>query len=212
MEGLALIVACDNMGYSILKGYKFIPVVVFKDIQEVAPKLQKLQAGNINIAEITFRTDCAEQAIKFACKEYSNMLIGAGTIINSQQCEKAIKCGAKFIVSPGFDKGVLEVCNSHGILYVPGVATPTEIISAINSGLQLLKFFPCDLYGGLKALKTFHSVFPNVKFMPTGGIDMNNMAEFLQNDYIVAIGGSFVMNGDIVENCKKINGILEEVK
>lgn len=140
------------------------------------------------------------------------MNIGAGTVINGRQCLDALNAGAKFIVSPGFSKDVAEICSVNDVPYYPGCVTPTEIMEALEAGLTVLKFFPANVYGGLKALKALSGPFTQVKFIPTGGVDLTNLKEFLEFDKIYAVGGSFMMKGDIADNCRKINEILAEVK
>lgn len=191
---------------------KLIPVVVIKDINDTEKTLNALRAGGINTAEITFRTACAEDAIKLAVKAFPDMNIGAGTVINIKQCKAAIAVGAKFIVSPGLSEEIAEYCNENGVDYFPGCVTPTEIMIALKHGLTVLKFFPANVYGGLKALKSLSAPFPQVKFIPTGGVDLANLKEFLQNEKVYAVGGSFMMKGDITENCKKACEILKEVE
>lgn len=169
---------------------KIIPVVVLKKIEERTEVLTALKGNNINCAEICFRTDCAEQAIKLAVKEFPYMHIGAGTVINGEQAKKAIKAGAKFIVSPGLSEDVAKICKKAGIQYYPGCVTPTEIMKAIELGLTVVKFFPSNIYGGLKAMKALAAPFPQIKFIPTGGVDSSNIEEYLAWDKIYAVGGS----------------------
>ena len=188
---------------------KLVPVVVFNSLEEVEPTLTKLISGGINVAEICFRTECAEEALNLAIKSFPNMLIGAGTVINENQAIAAIKLGAKFIVSPGLSKNVAEVCKVNNIPYLPGVVTPTEIMSALDLGLTYLKFFPAGVYGGLKAIKALSSAFPQVKFMPTGGVDNSNLAGFLKEKSIFAVGGSWLLKGDITETCKEAVKIVK---
>ena len=158
---------------------KYIPVVVIKELDEVDKILLALKANNINCAEITFRTACAAEAIKTACEKFPDMNIGAGTVINAKQCEEALAAGAKFIVSPGLSVGVANVCKENNIPYYPGCVTPTEIIQALELGITTVKFFPANIYGGLSALKALSAPFPQIKFIPTGGIDRDNIDEFL---------------------------------
>ena len=167
-----------------------IPVVVIKELSETDKILTALQNYGINCAEITFRTACAEEAIAYACEKYPDMNIGAGTVINAEQCEKALKAGAKFIVSPGLSVAVANVCKEKGVPYYPGCVTPTEIMQALELGITVVKFFPANIYGGLKAMKALSAPFPQVKFIPTGGVDKNNIDEFLAWEKIYAIGGS----------------------
>lgn len=170
---------------------KCIPVVVIKELSETDKILSALKNNGINCAEITFRTACAAEAIAYACKNYPDMSIGAGTVINAQQCEAALAAGAQFIVSPGLSVAVAKICNERGIPYYPGCVTPTEIMAALELGITTVKFFPANVYGGLKAMKALAAPFPQIKFIPTGGVDRSNIDEFLAWDKIAAIGGSF---------------------
>ena len=170
---------------------KFIPVVVIKELSETDKILTALKNNSINTAEITFRTACAAEAIEYACKNYPEMSIGAGTVINAEQCEQALAAGAQFIVSPGLSVAVAKICNERNVPYYPGCVTPTEIMQALDLGITTVKFFPANVYGGLKALKALSAPFPQVKFIPTGGVDRSNIDEFLAFDKIAAIGGSF---------------------
>ena len=170
---------------------KYIPVVVIKELSETDKILTALKNSNINCAEITFRTACAAEAIAYACKQYPDMSIGAGTVINAEQCRQALEAGAQFIVSPGLSVAVANVCKEHNVPYYPGCVTPTEIMQALELGITTVKFFPANIYGGLKALKALAAPFPQIKFIPTGGVDRSNIDEFLAFDKVAAIGGSF---------------------
>lgn len=178
---------------------KKIPVVVIKELKDTDRILTALRNYGIKTAEITFRTACAEEAIKYASENYKDFCIGAGTVINAVQCKKAIKAGAKFIVSPGLSVSVAKVCKKAKIPYYPGCVTPTEIMQALELGLTTLKFFPANVYGGLKALKALSAPFPQVKFIPTGGVNNDNLEEFLAWDKIAAVGGSFFVE-DALKN------------
>ena len=170
---------------------KYIPVVVIKELSEVDKILTALKANGINCAEITFRTACAKEAIKIATEKYPDMNIGAGTVVNSKQCLDALEAGAKFIVSPGLSIEVAELCQNASVSYYPGCVTPTEIMQALELGITTVKFFPANIYGGLSALKALAAPFPQIKFIPTGGVDRGNIEEFLAFDKVEAIGGSF---------------------
>lgn len=170
---------------------KYIPVVVIKDLSETDKILTALKNNGINCAEITFRTACSAEAIAYASQHYPDMEIGAGTVINAEQCEAALTAGATFIVSPGLSVAVANICNKRNVPYYPGCVTPTEIMQALELGITTVKFFPANIYGGLKALKALSAPFPQVKFIPTGGVDRNNIDEFLAFDKVEAIGGSF---------------------
>ena len=187
---------------------KVIPVVVIKDVKNTVPTLKALKDGGINCAEITFRTACAAEAIAIGVKEFPDMNIGAGTVINLEQAQKAVDSGAKFLVSPGLSEEVAKFASVKNIPYFPGCVTPTEIMQALKLGISVVKFFPANVYGGLKAIKALSGPFPQVKFIPTGGVDLDNLSEFLSFDKIYAVGGSFMMKGDVAENCKKINEVL----
>ena len=192
-----------------LKGNKIVPVVVIKKLDDTISTLEALSKGGINVAEITFRTDCAKDAIALGRDKFPNMLIGAGTILNVTQAKEAVEAGAMFIVSPGFDDATNEYLKELGIPYIPGAVTPTEIMNAISKGVEIIKFFPANCYGGIKTLKALQGPFKNVKFLPTGGVDETNIKEYLELDNVVAIGGSFMMKGDILENTKRV---LELIK
>ena len=201
------------MDYSFLNDNKIVPVVVFNSVEEALPKLAALEKGGIKVAEITFRTACAEECIVLASKECTNMLIGAGTVINADQCERAIKAGAKFIVSPGFSKAVYDVCAKYDIPLLPGIATPTEIMAVKECGLNIVKFFPAGAFGGVKMLKALSAPFPTLKFVPTGGVDASNMKDFLALNAVIAIGGSWMMKGepdDIERLSREAVSLLED--
>ena len=177
--------------------------VVLNNVEETIPVIQALHDGDVPIAEICFRTDCAAECIKLAVEKFPNDLIGAGTVINATQCEQAIDCGAKFIVSPGLSSEVARVCKERNVPYLPGIVTPTEIMQAIDFGLNVVKFFPAGVFGGLKAINAMGAAFPSVKFMPTGGVDNSNLKEFVENKKIIACGGSWLVKGT-PENITKI--------
>ena len=191
-----------------LKDLRVVPVVVIKELDDTIPTLKALCEGGLPVAEITFRTACAADAIALGVQNFPNMHIGAGTVINAEQAQKAIEAGAQFIVSPGLSAEVADVCQKADVPYFPGCATPTEIMQAINLGITTIKFFPANVYGGLSAIKALSAPFPQVKFLPTGGVDMNNINEFLAFDKIVAVGGSFMMKGDIKANCQKLLEVI----
>ena len=170
---------------------KYIPVVVIKELSETDKILTALKNNDINCAEITFRTACAAEAIAYAVKNYPDMEIGAGTVINAEQCEAALAAGATFIVSQGLSVAVAKICKERNVPYYPGCVTPTEIMAALELGITTVKFFPANVYGGLTALKALSAPFPQVKFIPTGGVDRSNIDEFLAFGKIAAIGGSF---------------------
>ena len=170
---------------------RLIPVVVIKNLDDTEKILTALKKDGINCAEITFRTACAKDAIALAVEKFPDMNVGAGTVINGQQCVEALNAGAKFIVSPGLSVEVAEICKANDVPYYPGCVTPTEIMQALDLGITTVKFFPANVYGGLKALKALSAPFPQVKFIPTGGVNRENLDEFLAFDKVAAVGGSF---------------------
>lgn len=187
-----------------------VPVVVIKDINETVPTLRALCEGGLPAAEITFRTACAAEAIRIGTEQFPEMHIGAGTVVNGEQAKQAIAAGASFIVSPGLSAEVARICQEADIPYLPGCVTPTEIMQALELGITTVKFFPANVYGGLSALKALSGPFPQVKFLPTGGIDLSNINEYLAFDKIVAVGGSFMMKGDIRANCIKLMEVIQK--
>ena len=196
---------------SFLDGFKVIPVVVLNDEEDAKYKLSSLVEGNLLIAEITFRTDYALEGIKYAIKNYPQLLIGAGTVIDVTQCRAAIESGCKFVVSPGFSKEIALLCKESKIQYIPGCVTPTEIMEAINMGIDVIKFFPANMFGGLKSINDLGSVFKQIKFIPTGGIDENNLKDYLSNKHVIAVGGSWIMKGNIIDNCRFVNEVIKSL-
>mgnify|MGYP001622905658 FL=1 len=170
---------------------KIIPLVTIKDRNDTEKILKSLERSSIHSAEITFRTEYAAEAITVAARNFPYMNVGAGTVINAEQCRQALDAGAKFIVSPGLSVPVAEICRKENIPYYPGCVTPTEIMQALAQGITIVKYFPANLYGGLKAMQTLAAPFPQIKFIPTGGINGENMAEYLAWEKTYAVGGSF---------------------
>ena len=191
---------------------KVIPVVVLHNETETKEKLSALLEGGINIAEITFRTEYAKEAIKYAIKNFPELIVGAGTVINLSQAKEAYELGVKFLVSPGLSEDVAKFAKEKDIPYYPGCVTPTEIMRAIELGCNIIKFFPANVYGGLSALKALSAPFPQIKFIPTGGVDLNNLGEYLSYEKVYAVGGSFMMHGDIIDNCRQINEIIKKLE
>ena len=159
--------------------------------------------------EITFRTECAADCISVISKEVPEVIVGAGTILNVDQAKTAVECGAKFIVSPGIDEETVRWAIENDIPVIPGAVTPTEIMKAISLGLKTVKFFPADVYGGIKAIKALSAPFGQVKFLPTGGVSEANLADFIGNKSVCAVGGSWVCKKDDVldHNWDKITAL-----
>lgn len=191
-----------------------VPVVVLEDAKDAVPTAKAMLAGGIDVMEITFRTAAAADSIKAVAQECPDMVVGAGTVINLEQCKLAVECGAKFIVSPGSDEETVAWCCDNGIPVTPGCVTPTEIMMALKHGLNVLKFFPANVYGGLSAIKSLAGPFGGVKFIPTGGVNAQNLAEFISSPYIHAVGGSWICpKADIAAgNFDKITALCKEAR
>ena len=191
-----------------------VPVVVLEDAKDAVPTAKAMLAGGIDVMEITFRTAAAADSIKAVARECPDMVVGAGTVINLEQCKLAVECGAKFIVSPGYDEETVAWCCDNGVPVTPGCVTPTEIMMALKHGLKVLKFFPANVYGGLSAIKSLAGPFGGVKFIPTGGVNAQNLAEFISSPYIHAVGGSWICpKADIAAgNFDKITALCKEAR
>ena len=191
-----------------------VPVVVLEDAKDAVPTAKAMLAGGIDVMEITFRTAAAADSIKAVAQECPDMVVGAGTVINLEQCKLAVEYGAKFIVSPGYDEETVAWCCDNGIPVTPGCVTPTEIMMALKHGLKVLKFFPANVYGGLSAIKSLAGPFGGVKFIPTGGVNAQNLAEFISSPYIHAVGGSWICpKADIAAgNFDKITALCKEAR
>ena len=182
-----------------------IPVVVLEDAEQAVPTAKALLKGGINAMEITFRTSAAKASIA----KVPEMIVGAGTVINVEQLRDAVEAGAKFIVSPGSDPEVISEAMKLGVPVTPGVVTPSEIMMGLKLGVKVFKFFPAENYGGLKAIKALCGPFPQVKFIPTGGINQNNAAEYFKHPKILAVGGSWMVGKDMVA-AGDFDGIAEK--
>lgn len=191
-----------------------VPVVVLEDAKQAVPTAKAMLAGGIDVMEITFRTAAAADSIRAVAEECPDMLVGAGTVNTLEQCKLAVDRGAKFIVSAGYDEEVVSWCCDNNIAVTPGCVTPTEIMMALKHGLKVLKFFPANIYGGLSAIKALAGPFVGVKFIPTGGVNAQNVAEFISSPYIHAVGGSWVCSkADIsAGNFEKITELCKEAR
>ena len=179
-----------------------VPVVVLDRAEDALPLAERLVKGGLPCAEVTFRTAAAEESIRQMAKAFPDMIIGAGTVLTCEQADRAIDAGAKFIVSPGFNPKVTEYVLKKGVPMTPGVCTPTEIEAAMSLGLDVLKFFPAEPSGGLKMIKAVCAAYVNLQFMPTGGINAENVKDYLKYDRIVACGGSWMVSGALVKEGK----------
>ena len=205
----------------LMKKSGVIPVVVLDDTAQALPTANALLVGGVSVMEITFRTAAAASSIKAVSESCPEMLVGAGTVVTLEQCKQALECGAKFIVSPGFDPEVVSWCVERNIPITPGCVTPTEIMTAMKLGLNVVKFFPAGVYGGLKAMKALAAPFGGVKFIPTGGVDAKNLKEYLEAPFVHAVGGSWLCpkkeiaagNFDAVTAlCREASEIVKEVR
>lgn len=177
-----------------------VPVVVLNNVEDVVPLADALLKGGIDFMEITFRTECAAECISVISREVPDMNVGAGTVLNVEQAKLAVESGTKFIVSPGLDETTVKWALENNIPVIPGCVTPTEIMKAIGLGLNVVKFFPADVYGGIKAIKALSAPFGQVKFLPTGGVSEANLSEFASNKSVIAVGGSWVCKKDDILN------------
>jgi len=195
-----------------LRQLGIIPVVSIEQVESAIPLAEALLTGGLPCAEITFRTAAAEPAIRAISKTFPEILVGAGTVLNEEQAERAVHAGAKFIVSPGFSPAVVNYCLGRNIHVFPGVCTPTDIILALEAGLHILKFFPAEAFGGLKTLKALSPPFPNVEFIPTGGISAANLQEYLRFKKVLACGGSWMVKSELITEGKfdEIKSLTEE--
>ena len=175
-----------------------VPVVKIDRVADAVPMGEALIAGGLLCAEITFRTAAAEQAIRGLASAFPELLLGAGTVLTIDQAKKAVAAGARFIVSPGFSPALVDWCQSSGVFVLPGVATPTDIMMALEKGLSIVKFFPAEAFGGVATLKALSAPFGGVRFVPTGGINLRNLADYLSLPSVHACGGSWMVEGKLL--------------
>lgn len=179
--------------------YGIVPVVVLQDAAKAEPLAEALCKGGLACAEVTFRTDAAEESIRIMSEKFPEMLVGAGTVLTIEQADRAVKAGAKFIVSPGLNPEVVKWCQAHEVPVIPGIVTPTEMEQAIGLGLTMVKFFPAEPAGGVAMIKAMAAPYVGIKFMPTGGINAKNLEDYLSFDKIICCGGSWMVKGDLVK-------------
>lgn len=191
--------------------FAVVPVVVLEDAKDAVPLAEALVKGGLPCAEVTFRTDAAEESIRLMCEKYPEMLVGAGTVLTTEQVDRAVAAGAKFIVSPGFDAEIVDYCLEKEIPVLPGCITPSEVAQAVKRGLKTVKFFPAEQAGGLPMIKAMAAPYTMLKFMPTGGISTKNLKDYLGFDKIICCGGSWMVKGDMIKN-KEFDKIAERTK
>ena len=189
-----------------------VPVMVINHLEDALPMAKALAAGGINIFEVTLRTKVALEAIKAIATAMPEAMIGAGTVINAQQYDAAVAAGAKFIISPGYSQQLLEYAKTGSAPLIPGVSTPSEIITALELGYDHLKFFPAEANGGAAALKAIAGPLPQVRFCPTGGISLDNVADYIALNCVVTVGGSWMMPNDAIAagNWEKVTELAKQ--
>lgn len=193
---------------------KVVPVVVLDDAKDAEPLAKALVEGGLPCAEVTFRTEAAAESIRIMTEVYPDMLVGAGTVLTTEQVDKAVESGAKFIVSPGFDPEIVDYCIAKNIPVFPGCISPSEVAQAVKRGLKVVKFFPAEQSGGLAMIKAMAAPYHMLKFMPTGGINTENLKEYLACDKILCCGGSWMVKGDMIKagEFEKIKKLTQEAK
>lgn len=193
---------------------KVVPVVVLNDVKDAAPLAKALVEGGLPCAEVTFRTDAAAESIRIMTEAYPDMLVGAGTVLTTEQVDRAVEAGAKFIVSPGFDPEIVDYCIGKNVPVFPGCISPSEVAQAVKRGLKIVKFFPAEQSGGLAMIKAMAAPYNMLKFMPTGGINTKNLKEYLACDKILCCGGSWMVKGDMIKagEFEKIKKLTQEAK
>ena len=193
---------------------KVVPVVVLDDAKDAEPLAKALVEGGLPCAEVTFRTEEAAESIRIMTEVYPDMLVGAGTVLTTDQVDKAVESGAKFIVSPGFDPEIVDYCIEKNIPVFPGCISPSEVAQAVKRGLKVVKFFPAEQSGGLAMIKAMAAPYNMLKFMPTGGINTKNLKDYLACDKILCCGGSWLVKGDMIKagEFEKIKKLTREAK
>lgn len=177
-----------------------VPVIALDDAGDASPLSDALCEGGIPAAEVTFRTDAAVETIKTMSTRHPEMCVGAGTVLTTTQVDEAAAAGAKFIVSPGFDPEIVDYCIRKKIEVIPGTMTPSEIAQGVKRGLRILKFFPSEPIGGIKTLKSIAAPYHQMMFMPSGGINADNLSDYLTQEFIFACGGSWMVKGSMIKN------------
>jgi 2-dehydro-3-deoxyphosphogluconate aldolase/(4S)-4-hydroxy-2-oxoglutarate aldolase len=178
--------------------FRLVPVVKIEDSRNAVPLGRALKDGNLPIAEITYRTDAAEEAIRILTAELPEILVGAGTVLTIDQVKSAVGAGARFMVAPGFNPKVVNYCTKHNIIIIPGVNNPSQIERALESRVEVVKFFPAEASGGMPFLKAVAAPYSGIQFLPTGGISLQNMMSYLSFSRVIACGGSWMVQSDLI--------------
>ena len=197
-----------------IKEIGIVPVIVLEDSKDALPLAEALMEGGLPCAEVTFRTAAAEDSIRAISQAYPEMLVGAGTVLTTEQVDRAVAAGAKFIVSPGFNPRIVQYCQEKGVPIAPGCSSPTDIEQALEQGLKVVKFFPAEQLGGLAMIKALAGPYVDVSFMPTGGINAGNVKDYLAYNRILACGGSWMVKGDLIKagDFQRITELVKEAK
>lgn len=180
--------------------YKLVPVVKIERAKDAKALGESLLAGGLPVAEITFRTNAAEEAISIMTQEFPQILVGAGTVLTVEKVDQAVAAGARFIVAPGFNPRVVDHCLKLNIPIIPGINSPSQVEMGLERGLPVLKYFPAEASGGLKLLKAMAAVYSNVQFVPTGGIDARNLLSYLAYDRVIACGGTWFVKDELISS------------
>ncbi|MCI8795684.1 MAG: bifunctional 4-hydroxy-2-oxoglutarate aldolase/2-dehydro-3-deoxy-phosphogluconate aldolase [Dorea sp.] len=204
-----------------LEEFGVVPVVVLEDVKDALPLADALVKGGLPCAEVTFRTEAAGDSIRQMTERYPDMLVGAGTVLTTDQADRAIDAGAKFIVSPGFDPEIVDYCLKGDIPVFPGCVTPSEVAQAVKRGLRVVKFFPAEQFGGVSTIKALAAPYTTVRFMPTGGVNAKNLKDYLECGKVVCCGGSWMVKGSLIkegrfdkvlEMTKEAAGLVKEIR
>lgn len=182
-----------------IKLHGFVPVIVIEDLSSIDALVNALRKGGIPIMEVTFRTEQAEKAIEIIAKQYPDIVLGAGTVLNIDQVKKAVYAGAQFVVTPGYDEKVVDYCLENDVLIIPGTSNATDLTKATNAGLEVVKFFPSEINGGIKAIRALSEPFRSLMFLPTGGISLSNVFDYLKFNKVIACGGTWMAKSDSVK-------------
>lgn len=194
-----------------LEAFGVVPVVILEDVKDALPLADALAEGGLPCAEVTFRTQAAEESIRQMTQRYPDMLVGAGTVLTIDQVNRAMDAGAKFIVSPGFDPEIVDFCLEKNIPVFPGCITPSEVAQAVKRGLRIVKFFPAEQFGGVSTIQALAAPYTMLKFMPTGGVNAKNLKDYLECGKILCCGGSWMVNASLIKE-GKFEQILEMTK
>lgn len=204
-----------------LEEFGVVPVVVLEDVKDALPLADALVKGGLPCAEVTFRTEAAGDSIRQMTERYPDMLVGAGTVLTTDQADRAVDAGAKFIVSPGFDPEIVDYCLKGDIPVFPGCVTPSEVAQAVKRGLRVVKFFPAEQFGGVSTIKALAAPYTTVRFMPTGGVNAKNLKDYLECGKVVCCGGSWMVKGSLIkegrfdkvlEMTKEAAGLVKEIR